>query len=160
MRCGRRWILRPSRCRVLHRACNSAREDWWCLCCHWSQTEGVLWWFLHLSNCRKGEYFLSLCQLQFQIQFDFVYDRASIVAILPAQRDAYVDRVKSLLTANASILMICLIREEGRQGPPHSVDQEHVEKLYANAKLLESNDDLSSIDRLGKIVENVYMVTQ
>ena len=64
------------------------------------------------------------------------------------------------MTANASILMICLIREEGRQGPPHSVDQEHVEKLYANAKLLESNDDLSSIDRLGKIVENVYMVTQ
>ena len=50
-----------------------------------------------------------------------MYDRASIVAIQPSSRNEYVSRIKSLLTEKAQILMIALIREEGRQGPPHTV---------------------------------------
>ena len=30
--------------------------------------------------------------------------------------------------------------------------------LYPNAELLESNEDLSSVERLGKIIENVYSI--
>ena len=80
--------------------------------------------------------------------------------------------------------MIALIREEGRQGPPHTVQLQHLYfqgltevvtcqgffcnsdkvthddavALYPNAELLETNEDLSSVDRLGKIIENVYSI--
>ena len=94
------------------------------------------------------------------IQFDFIYDRASIVAIQPNLREAYAKRIKSLMTEQSSMLMIALIREEGRQGPPHTVPDEQVMRLYPNAKMIQTNEDLSSLERLGKIVENVYIVKQ
>ena len=64
------------------------------------------------------------------------------------------------MTEQSSILMIALIREEGRQGPPHTVLDEQVMRLYPNAKMIQTNEDLSSLERLGKIVENVYIVKQ
>ena len=56
------------------------------------------------------------------------------------------------------MLLITLVREEGRTGPPHTVTTENVKSLYENVTQLSETEDLSSLERLGKLVESVYII--
>ena len=59
---------------------------------------------------------------------------------------------------NGPMLLIALVREEGRTGPPHTVTTENVKSLYDNVTQLSETEDLSSLERLGKLVESVYII--
>lgn len=105
-------------------------------------------------------------------KFDFIYDRASIVAIDPELKPVsfeilscvpyiilfqnYAERLKKLM--NGEMLLIALVREEGRTGPPNTVSSDDVNALYENVKKICEEDDLSSVERMGKLVESVYLI--
>ena len=54
------------------------------------------------------------------------------------------------------MLLIALLREPGRDGPPFHTSDDDVINLYKNSKLIESEEDESSKERLGKIIQNIY----
>ena len=59
---------------------------------------------------------------------------------------------------NGEMLLVALVREEGRTGPPHTVSSDDVHSLYENVKMISEEDDLSSMERMGKLVESVYLI--
>src|SRR5690606_31845898 len=64
--------------------------------------------------------------------FDAIYDRAAIVALPQAMRDAYAAHCQGLLEPGARILMITIFYDQSAmEGPPFSVDDETVRRLYA-----------------------------
>jgi len=69
--------------------------------------------------------------------FDAIYDRASIVAIHPSLREAYVRILDRLLAPGGGILMVALERktdvEEARnRGPPFSIPEATIRELFAS----------------------------
>jgi len=70
-------------------------------------------------------------------KFDMILDRASIVAIQPTLREQYVGVLGKLLKPGGSILLMTVDRRSGKEearkaGPPFSVDEEEVRRLYEN----------------------------
>ena len=61
--------------------------------------------------------------------------------------------------ANCKMLLIALLRDEGRQGPPHHTTNEDVVSLFAEAEILETENDLTKVAHLGKLVQNIYFFT-
>ena len=60
-----------------------------------------------------------------------VYDRAALVALPPEMRDKYVSKMLSLLPDRVSMLLLTLDYDENeKQGPPFSVTEEEVYRLY------------------------------
>lgn len=53
--------------------------------------------------------------------FAAVYDRAALIALEPGRRRAYLAHLRTLLTANARVLMVTLDHDLGT-GPPFAVD--------------------------------------
>jgi len=92
--------------------------------------------------------------------FDFVWDRAAMVAINPPDRAKYAAKIDSMLAPAGTIILEALEREEGRTGPPHTLTKESIVESYSTLgfKLeeLESFEDLSSVDRLGKLGVHDY----
>ena len=80
--------------------------------------------------------------------FDAVFDRASLVAIDPSLREAYVKVVQRLLKPGGRILLAVIERLEGdpSAGPPFSVSEQQVRELYGpdwieSIHLLEDNGE-------------------
>jgi Thiopurine S-methyltransferase (TPMT). len=104
----------------------------------------------------KGNFF-DLEKLQ-QVQqvagpFDGILDRASMVAIDPSLRESYVNILGKLLKPGGCILLITFDRRagtpEGRNaGPPFSVDDEEVRRLYGKLDWVESITKLDEKDEL------------
>ncbi len=73
-----------------------------------------------------------------------VYDRAALVALPPEMREKYVQKMLELLPQKVSMLLLTLeYDEKEKQGPPFSVTQEEVYRLYDehfDIKLLEVAD--------------------
>jgi thiopurine S-methyltransferase len=94
--------------------------------------------------------------------FDFIWDRAAMVAINPPDREKYAKKIKSLLVPSGTILLDALVREEGKTGPPHTLTETHIRDAYKpigfEVNHLEHNEDLSSIDRLGAIQIHTYYI--
>ena len=62
---------------------------------------------------------------------DAVYDRASLIALPPEMRAAYVKRLTALLAAGTPTLLLSLdYPQQEMSGPPFSVAREEIEKLY------------------------------
>ena len=87
--------------------------------------------------------------------FDVVYDRASLVAIEPSLREYYVQVLKSVIKPGGKILMNSLDRRNGSseamsKGPPYSVPEEEVHRLFEgqdwieSVRLLEETDMIST----------------
>ncbi len=81
-------------------------------------------------------------------QFDVIVDRASIVAIDPSLRDDYVSIMGKLIKPGGSILLITIDRragndEERSDGPPFSIDDTEIERLYGSLDWVESLTKLS-----------------
>jgi thiopurine S-methyltransferase len=67
-----------------------------------------------------------------------VYDRAALIALPPAMRPDYARKMAELLPAGAHILLITMEYPEGTlEGPPFSVGEEEVERLFATAFTVE-----------------------
>ena len=68
-------------------------------------------------------------------QIKFIYDRASIVALPDKLRRQYVSHLRQLFPT-AKMLLITLDYDQNiMSGPPFSVTQEEVNKLYSFAKI-------------------------
>ena len=61
--------------------------------------------------------------------FDFIYDRAALIAIEPSLREKYVQKQSTLLKDNGKIFLITFECDYGI-GPPFSVSIEDIIKLY------------------------------
>jgi len=78
---------------------------------------------------------------------DAVYDRASLVAVEPERRPALVAAVRRVLRPGGRVLLITLTYDQSRApGPPWSVDDAEVRRLFAGAdlELLEEQADAGS----------------
>ena len=60
-----------------------------------------------------------------------VYDRASLIALPPAMRPRYAEHMAAILPANAAILLVTMeYPPAGMQGPPFTVDEAELRRLY------------------------------
>lgn len=66
--------------------------------------------------------------------FAAVYDRASLIALPPAMREAYGSKLTALTVPGAHVLLLTLdYTQEGRSGPPFAVPESEVRRLYGGA---------------------------
>lgn len=94
-------------------------------------------------------------------QVDCIYDRASMIAVLPAVRRQYADTLLGCLKPGGRILCITLTREVAPDvGPPFSVLHEDFLKIYeeergCKVQLLETRPVAESTQGG---VERIYLV--
>lgn len=98
----------------------------------------------------KGDFF-GLDDIKTGGRFDAVWDRASIVAIDPSLRESYVATLRRLIKPGGSLLVSTLERragtEEGKNaGPPFSVPESEIRRLYEKQDWVESVSLLEEID--------------
>jgi thiopurine S-methyltransferase len=83
--------------------------------------------------------------------FDSIWDRASLVAIDPTLREDYVQVMKKLLKPGGTILLMTIERRTGTEdgmkaGPPFSVPEKEVRRLYESQDWVESVEVIEEID--------------
>lgn len=109
--------------------------------------------------------------------FDAAWDRGSLVAIQPNLREAYVEKMGELMTKpNGRILLSTIVRVSGdlTTGPPFSIDEKEVRRLYegkdwvASIELLEKYDGSQGFSwykamtyymKMGKSENNIFLIT-
>lgn len=110
----------------------------------------------------------SLFDLDKNLKFDFVYDRASIVALPLELREKYYTNISNHLNKNAKILMITLdYQQDLIQGPPFSVSDSEISKHLSekfsveliNSELVKGINPKFEAAGLDSIKENVYSFT-
>ena len=73
---------------------------------------------------------------------DIIYDRAALVALPEDMREEYVNRLKSLLNNGGRILLVTLDYVQSEMsGPPFSVDETEIRRLFSEYKLTMLNRD-------------------
>jgi thiopurine S-methyltransferase len=94
-----------------------------------------------------------------------VYDRASLVAFNPTQRQEYAALLQRLLPPDSRILLVAMDYPQAEmQGPPYAVPVDAVEALFGttfSVELLDTLDLLKDTDRyadrgLSRLLEQVY----
>jgi len=86
-------------------------------------------------------------------KFDCIFDRASLVAIQPELRERYVETMGKLMKPGGTILLVTLDRRDGtddakKAGPPYSVDEREVRRLYEGLDWVTSVTKLDEFDEL------------
>lgn len=92
-----------------------------------------------------------------------VYDRAALIALPPEMRAEYAAHMEKLLPAGAHILLITMEYPEGTlEGPPFSVGEEEVHKLFDGAFKVERQAlwEESEGPRGVSVTEKVYTLTR
>lgn len=90
-------------------------------------------------------------------RFDVIFDRASIVAIQPALREKYVAVMGKLVQPGGKILLVTIVRcsgdavQDASSGPPFSVTEEEVRRLYEGNEWVES---VTLLDNAGEASRN------
>lgn len=84
-------------------------------------------------------------------QFDAVMDRASMVAIDPSLREDYVKVVGKLVKPGGKILLVTIEKRTGeeealKKGPPFSISEADVRKLYEGQDFVKSVTLLEEVD--------------
>ncbi len=99
--------------------------------------------------------------------FDFVYDRAALVALPESMRETYAEKVQASLRPGGKCLLITYEYDPREfQGPPFSVDETQVRLLYGgccDVRLLLRRDlkvEGSRLSALPSLKEAVYEVTK
>lgn len=73
---------------------------------------------------------------------DIVYDRAALIALSEDLREAYTNRLKCLMKKGARVLLITLDYEQDEMsGPPYSVTENEVRRLFSEYKVSLLNRD-------------------
>jgi thiopurine S-methyltransferase len=113
----------------------------------------------------QGDFFaLTAAQIG---ECDLVYDRAALIALPPPMRCQYVAKLRQLLPAGATILLISLeYPQHEKQGPPFCVPQDEIRTLFEGCKI----EPLATLDLTGKgfarrrfatslLLEQAYSIT-
>jgi thiopurine S-methyltransferase len=112
-----------------------------------------------LSN---GDFF----KLKAEESYDFIYDRASLVALPASMRGEYAEIIKRSLKKGGKCLLIVYEYDQSKmEGPPFSIDENEVRKLFGdqfNIELLESKTPSVEGSRLSSLEanlkQNVYLL--
>jgi len=88
-------------------------------------------------------------------KFDFIWDRASMVAIEPKLRESYVMQLSKLIRPGGSILLVAWDRRSGTEeaksdGPPFSLNEAEVRTLFEKESWVESVQFLGETDELAE----------
>ena len=97
-----------------------------------------------------------------------VFDRASLIALPPEMREQYAAKMKEIVPASAPTLLVSLTYPQHEmRGPPHSVPEDEVRRLYADRQV-EKLADLDVLDQpenarfkqrgVTKATEQVYLL--
>jgi len=115
----------------------------------------------------QGDYFT--LQQEHLADCKMVYDRASLIAIDADNRDRYCSHMRSIIPADAGMLLITLEYEQAQMnGPPFAVLKPEIEQLYADhyaIETLEKNDVIDERPRwrdrgLTHLTESVYQLNK
>jgi thiopurine S-methyltransferase len=98
--------------------------------------------------------------------YDLIYDRAALVALPPEMRRDYVNVLRRALKENGKYLLLTYEYDESElQGPPFSIPEEEVRKLYGkdfSIKKLESlrpKQESARFDPVTSLKQTVYILT-
>jgi len=98
---------------------------------------------------------------------DAVFDRASLVALDPETRTKYVDHMRSLMATGSRMLLMTFSYDQSEMnGPPWSVSEDEVERLYADGFDIEHlethdvTDDRFRSRGLSTMIESAYLLTR
>lgn len=112
-----------------------------------------------LLSC--GDFF----QLDEKSTYDFVYDRAALVALPSQMRKAYAQVIKRSLRKGGKCLLIVYDYDQSKmEGPPFSVSGSEIQSLYHdqfNIRLLEEKKPENEGPRLGAVqgmLQKVYVL--
>lgn len=99
-----------------------------------------------------GDFF----KLHVEDTFDFIYDRASLVALPVEMRKQYAEVIKRSLKSGGKYLLITYEYDQTQMdGPPFSVPENEVHELYKDQftiKLVEADGPASQNNRLAAVV--------
>lgn len=98
-------------------------------------------------------------------RYDFIYDRAALVALPASMRTAYAQKISRITKADGQCLLITYeYNQEELEGPPFSVTEEEVHSLYAkdfSIQLVESERPKKEgprLEKLESLVQKVYIL--
>jgi thiopurine S-methyltransferase len=98
---------------------------------------------------------------------DAVFDRASLVAVDPETRIKYADHLRSLMATGSKMLLIAFYYDQSEMnGPPWSVSEGELERLYADGfdfEHLDTRDITDDVFRsrgLSIMIESAYLLTR
>lgn len=102
----------------------------------------------------KGDFF-DLDEKATNGRFDAIWDRASLVAIQPNLREAYVNVISKLIQPGGKILLCTIERRTGDEdiiskGPPFSIPEKEIRRLYETQDWVESITLLEEIDEFAR----------
>jgi thiopurine S-methyltransferase len=115
----------------------------------------------------KGDFF-DLDEEATNGRFEAIIDRASLVAIQPTLREDYVQVMSKLIQPGGKILLIVIERrsgtEEDMNGPPFSVPEAEVRRLYEGQDWVESvtliDDNGEKAKNEGTAMASLYFLIQ
>ena len=105
-----------------------------------------------------GDFF----QLNEKNAYDFIYDRASLVALPPSMRKSYAQIIKQSLKVGGKCLLIVYEYDQAKmEGPPFSVEMSEIHELYADQcsiQLLEGQRPIKEGARLSALEESLKQI--
>jgi len=100
-------------------------------------------------------------------QYDYVYDRASLVALPREMRDEYARVITEVLRPGGKYLLITFEYDQNQMdGPPFSIDANEVHRLYEDhftIELKESEQEIRNgpkMENLDSFKQKVYVLTK
>ena len=85
-------------------------------------------------------------------KFDFIYDRAALVAMPKDRRDAYVNHLLEFLSADTRLLLVSLdYQQHEMAGPPFAVSEQQVQSLFSN------QCSIQPLDRTDQLANNAHL---
>ena len=99
--------------------------------------------------------------------FDAIWDRAALIALNPTDRARYAPHVSSFLNKDSSILLSVLLYDQQKMsGPPFSVSDDEIYRLYATCQSIEKLQSKNVPSRnpmfieagLDTVTENLWLI--
>ncbi len=99
--------------------------------------------------------------------FDTIWDRAALIALKPTDRARYAPHVSSFRKQNSSVLLSVLVYDQQKlSGPPFSVTDDEIHRLYAAYKSVEKLQSKNVTSRnpmfveagLDTVTENLWLI--
>ena len=111
----------------------------------------------------KGDFF----KLGAGDSYDYIYDRASLVALPASMRDQYAQVITTVLKKGGKYLLITFEYDQSQMdGPPFSIDANEVHRLYEDhftIELKESEQEIKEgpkLQGLDSFKQKVYILTK
>lgn len=130
---------------------------------HQTQDQDFTHYSINNLKISCGDFF----KLNTSVKYDFIYDRASLVALPPEMRIEYARVITDALDTNGKyLLFVYQYNQEQLEGPPFSIDKEEITKLYGaafNIEMLESEEvksQGSKLNALSAAKQNIYLLTK